>query len=136
MTWPRRAARTAGWAAWLALAGWAGAALAQPTPLPPDVLARAEHPSAYPRFSDIPDLPKDVRTPAAWKAAVVQTRQIGAHVQRLDEALPPAPGDTDAWAARARAEARPPAPVTQPSEDTAALIADLRARASAPPRSN
>jgi len=46
--------------------------------------------------------------------------------------LPPAATDTEAWADRARQEATPPAQLTTPSGDTAALIADLRARASAP----
>jgi hypothetical protein len=135
MTRPSRAVRIACAAAGLVLAGWAGAALADPAPLPADVVAKAAHPDAYPKFSQIPALPKDVRTAAEWKAAVVRARLAGVHVQRLVENLPPAPDDTVEWAAAARAEATPPAPVTQPSEDTAALIAELRARASAPPRS-
>ena len=135
MTRPRRAVRIACAAAGFALAGWASAALADPAPLPADVIAKASHPDAYPKFSDIPALPKDVRSTADWKAAVVRERLAGVHVQHLVENLPPAPDDTAEWAAAARAEASPPAPVTQHAEDTAALIAELRARASAPPRS-
>ena len=116
MTRPRRAVRIACAAAGFALAGWASAALADPAPLPADVIAKAAHPDAYPKFSDIPALPKDVRSTADWKAAVVRERLAGVHVQHLVENLPPAP-------------------VTQHAEDTAALIAELRARASAPPRS-
>jgi hypothetical protein len=111
---------------------WAGAAIAQPAAPPTDAAATAEQSAAYPTFASVPAAPKDVRTPMAWKALVVQTRLAGAHLQRLAANLPPAATDTEAWADRARQEATPPAQLTTPSGDTAALIADLRARASAP----
>ena len=134
MTLPRKAMRPALVAAALGLAGWAGAAIAQPAGLPPEAIAKAEGPTAYPTFGSVPALPKDVRTAAQWKADVVGIRMAGAHMQRLASNLPPAADDTDAWAAQARAEATPPPSVTTHDADTDALVAALRARASAPSR--
>ncbi len=134
MTLPRKAVGTACVLAALSLAGWAGAALAQGGGLDPEVVAKANGPASYPTFASIPALPKDVRSPAGWKAAVVDQRLAGLRLQRAAERLSPIPADTAAWAALAKADAAPPPPVTVPSEDDAALIASLRARASAPSR--
>ncbi|MFI4935950.1 MAG: hypothetical protein ACHP7N_15120 [Caulobacterales bacterium] len=133
MTGARKAARPALCA--LALAGLAGAALAQPTALAPEVIAGAERPAPYPTFASVPSLPSDVRSPGAWKEAVVEARLAGRSIVRLTADATWTLADTDAFAGQARAEAAPPPPITTPSDaDTEALVKALRARATPPPR--
>jgi hypothetical protein len=135
MTAPRKTARIVCALALVGVAGWAGAASAQGGALDPEIVAKVDQPATYPTFSQIPDLPKDVRSPAGWKAAVVDQRLAGRRLQRTAERFGPVPTDAEAWAAQAKADAAPPPPVTTPAaEDDAALIASLRARASAPSR--
>jgi len=92
---------------------------------------------AYPSFCGIPRVPTDLRGPTAYKAAVVDTRQAGRRLVRdtgpatfglpLDEA--------DAFSRAAQAEAAPPPEVSAlPPEDSAAIAAELRKRATPPPR--
>jgi len=123
-------------ALWIALA-----AVAVP---PPAVWAMAASPpcgaggaanSAYPTFCSIPRTPRDVRSPAAFKASVVEIRRAGQRVMR-DTApgtfeLPI--GDADIFSRSARADAAAPADVLTPLQpDTAAFASDARREASPP----
>jgi hypothetical protein len=104
--------------------------------LAPGEIKAAESKMSYPSFSDVPEAPKGIRSAADWRAAVVETRLTGRRVAREAAAGPWMLGDTEAWAAQARANAVAPPPITAPYEGEAeALAAALRARASAPPRS-
>ncbi len=91
---------------------------------------------AYPTFCSIPGRPTDVRGPAAFKTAVLDTRRSGVALVRATRpetfGLPEA--GAGAFASAARAEAAPPPPVNpQNVADAAAFARDARARA-APPR--
>ena len=109
-------------------------------PLPPQVAQRLEtvreENPGYPRFSDIPAPPANVRTPEQWRQFVTGVEGEGAALERwaatnpvwntdmggfvsaargaLTAAGPPPPPDqqaqTEAYARRMRELARPPAP--------------------------
>jgi len=128
--------------------GWAGGAAtaaAQPTLRPPPVnpnpvteqaIAAASKTTVYPTFAQVPPLPKDVRSISAWKASVTSIKDEGVELAQMAAAEPWTLGDTASWAARERAEASPPPPVTAASSqgDTEAFAAAMRARAIPPPR--
>jgi hypothetical protein len=113
----------------------AGSAGAQPTALPPDAIAAAERPAAFPHFADVPQIPKDIRPTAEWRRSVVSTRQAGAQTARQAARGPWTLGDSEAFAEQARTESAPPAPVTAPSTAAdEAMVKALKARAIPPPR--
>lgn len=129
----------------LAGAGLAAPACAQPTLKPPPAhpnaateraFAEASKDAPFPTFAQIPPLPKDVRSMSAWKASVVTVKGEGAQLAEAAAIEPWTLGDTEGWAARERAEAAPPAPITEASSqaDTEAFAAAMRARATPPPR--
>lgn len=94
-------------------------------------------PGAYPSFCDIPRTPTNLRGPVAYKAAVVDTRQAGRRVVRATgpETFSLPLGQADAFSRAAQAEAAPPPEVSaSPTEDSAAVAAELRKRATPPPR--
>lgn len=100
-------------------------------------IAGADRDAPYPSFAQVPEIPKNVRTAQAWKAAVVATRAAGARVARLAARTPWTLEDTAAWAAGERAVAAPPPPMTTPADgDTEAFVKAMRARATPPPRSH
>jgi hypothetical protein len=126
-------------------AGFAAPAAAQPTLSPPPVhpnpvtenaIAEAGKSAPYPTFAQIPPLPTDVRSMAAWKASVLKIKGDGAQLAAAASAEPWTLGDTDGWAAGERAKAAPPPAVTTSSSqaDTEAFAAAMRARAMPPPR--
>jgi hypothetical protein len=126
-------------------ASLAAPAAAQPTLKPPPVrpnpvtqnaIAEAGKAAPFPTFGQIPPMPTDVRSMAEWKASVLSLKAKGAEVTEMAANEPWTLGDTEAWAARHRALAVPPAPVTTPSSqaDTEAFAAAMRARAMPPPR--
>jgi len=92
---------------------------------------------AYPTFCSIPKRPMDVRAPAAFKAAVLDTRRTGAALLRASAPGTfelPATGGGD-FASEARAEAAPPPPMNaQNVTDAMAFARDARARAAPPKR--
>lgn len=129
----------------LAGAGLAAPASAQPTLKPPPVtpnpvtlqaMAEAAKSAPFPTFAQVPPLPKDVRSMAAWKASVLSLKAQGAELTQMAAAEPWTLGDTEAWAERQRAAAAPPPPVTTASSqaETEAFAAAMRARAIPPPR--
>jgi hypothetical protein len=108
------------------------------SPVAKEILAASKHPGRYPRFADIPKTPTDVRPAAAWKSAVVdlEARRTTLNVQAA--ALPPPLADTEAFAAKTRAQTpatseAPPADARQQSE---AYAKALRERATPPPPPN
>ena len=126
-------------------AGFAAPAAAQPKLSPPPLhpnpateraIAEASKDAPYPTFAQIPPLPTDVRSVAAWKASVTSLKAEGAELAEAAAAEPWTLGDTEGWAEQERAAAAPPPPVTTASSpaDTEAFAAAMRARAIPPPR--
>lgn len=126
------------------LALTAGGAHAAPPALPANAspvttgaIAGAEHTAAWPTFKGIPPKPADVRSVAAWKKAVVEIEANGRQLVHMAAVEPWTLSDTEDWAARQRAEATPPPPITTATDaDTDAAVAAMRERAKQPPRSH
>jgi hypothetical protein len=75
-----------------------------------------------------------VRDAAAFKAAIVDTRLDGARVVKQSAPETFTLNGTDEFLAEARRAAKPPPPLTTPSDGSAEAFArDLRARAKPPP---
>jgi hypothetical protein len=91
---------------------------------------------AYPTFCAIPRPPKDVRTPTQFKTAVVDARLTGRSLVRSAQAAKWSltPGEAEAFAAEAKAEAAPPPAVTAPGGDTLDFARRAREAATPPPR--
>ncbi len=89
--------------------------------------------SGYPSFCAIPPTPTGVRSPPAFKAAVVQVRLAGRDLGRRTAPATWSLYDTDAFAEQARAEAAPPPPIPGDDIEAAAFAAAARA-AVKPPR--
>ena len=111
-------------------------AAAPATPLSPALVAAAGRPAPYPSFAQVPPIPSHVPAPAQWRKVVLATRSAGAQTACRAEAGPWTLRGTEAFAERARAQARPPPPVTQPADAAdQALIDRMQARTIPPPRS-
>jgi hypothetical protein len=140
----RRAKYSSLAAALVAMASLAGAAaVAAPTSKPAatsaatSAIAAGEQPTTMPTFASIPPAPIDVRPFVAWRAAIADTKFVGAVTETQALAGPWTLSDTEAWAARERAAADPPAPMTTPSEaNTEAFVRDMIRRATPPPRAS
>ena len=102
--------------------------------LPPDMVAAARGPHAFPTFCSIPPIPRDVRSAAQYKAAVVDTRLAGRDLTRDSAESTFSLTGTDDFAAGARNEAAPPPPMDNPEGDTAAFVDAAKKRATPPPR--
>jgi hypothetical protein len=91
---------------------------------------------SYPTFCSIPQPPKNVRTAAQFKAAVVDARLTGRGQARSAQSArwSLTPGEAEAFAAEARALAAPPPPVTGPGGDTEDFARRAREDATPPPR--
>ena len=112
----------------------AGAASAQTAPEVASAMAKGREPAPYPKLSEAPPSPKDVRSVSAWREAVTALKADGADVVRLADATPWTLSGTDAWAEGQRELARPPPPVTQPDLSTEAFAQRMRAEATPPKR--
>ena len=136
-------------AAVLALASLtAGPAVAAPTPprtISParttspalSAISEGEKPATRPKFASIPSAPTDVRPFVAWRAAIADTRSVGAQTVAEATAGPWMLSGTEAWADRGRAEADPPAPMTTPAQGgTDAFVKEMLRRATPPPRAH
>ena len=100
-------------------------------------MAAIQHPGPYPKFSDIPPIPSDVRPVSAWAVAVADIHQDKGRLNQDVAALPPVQTDTEAFAASARGQTKPPevaAPPPDATEQTQAYAQSLRARATPPPK--
>ena len=118
-------------------AGFHAAAVDPASPVYKDVMEASRHPGPYPKFSDIPEIPADVRPAPAWAVAVADVKADKARLENGVAALPAPPADTDAFAAASRDQAHAP-DVQAPSDETAAqsqaYAQSLRARATPPPK--
>ena len=95
------------------------------------------HPGPYPKFSDIPKTPTDVRPASAWAVAVADIKADRAHLKSAVAALPPPAADTEAFAANARTAAQAPiaaAPPADAAAETQDYAQSLKARATPPPK--
>ena len=118
----------------LVLTSATGAIAATCAPAPGGEFARPAS-LGYPGFCSIPPTPKDVRPVAAFKAAVVRTRESGAVVVRESGPETFSLSGTEAFAEGAKHEANPPPVMTEPqAPGTEAFAAASRARASPPKR--
>jgi hypothetical protein len=95
----------------------------------------ADHPSGYPSFCSIPLPPTDVRTAAQFKTSVINARIAGRSLTRATARMhwSLTPGETEAFAAQARAQATPPPPMTPPGE-AEEFARRAREEATPPPR--
>jgi uncharacterized protein YkwD len=109
---------------------------------PPLAFAAAADPTpcaasaGYPSFCAIPHPPTDVRTAAQFRTAVDASRNAGQNLERSTAAMTwslPAGGGAG-FAAEARAEATPPAPMTEPQSDATDFARRTREEATPPPR--
>jgi hypothetical protein len=101
-----------------------------------EVAAASRAPGRYPRFSDIPAVPSDVRRVPLWRSAVLAEWATKRRVEHEAAALPFTLANTEAWAAGQRSkiplpETIPPTP--NAGEATEAFAASARARATPPP---
>ncbi len=130
-------------AAAVALAGCVSAPerrAAPAKPLPPELqqrleTVRGERPG-FPRFSDIPFTPDDVRTPVQFRAAVDAVKAEGAELQAWIAANPPEMDDVSGFAEATRRRLGL-GPADAPPADQAAQIEamarELRRKAEPPP---
>jgi len=111
----------------IACAGAAQAAASSPC-------ARLRDQTSYLTFCSIPKTPIDVRTPAEFHTAVLDTRLAGRAMVQENAARPFTLQDTEGFLAEARTAVTPPPTPPRPGpQDTAAFARDARARAT-PPR--
>ena len=96
------------------------------SPIAAQAAAAAADPGPYPRFSDIPDRPADVRDPAAWRSSIAGVRAAGARTNA--EAAPSTftLNDTEGFAERTRRAVAGAG--TAPGEEAARAQADAFAR--------
>ncbi len=101
-----------------------------------EVAAAIQAPGPYPRFSQIPSMPKDVRADSEWKPDVAsvwtQKRQLDAETKALKFTLTNSVG----WATAERAKINPAdaaAPPLDATLDAETFAAAQRARATPPP---
>lgn len=89
--------------------------------------------NGYPTFCAIPASPSDARTPAGFKAAVVDLRQSGVILRRRTGPASWSLADAEGFAAEARTAATPPPRIVDASQsDTEAFAAAARAAAKPP----
>ena len=106
------------------------------SPVAKDVLNASRHPGPYPRFSDIPEVPTDIRPASEWRVAVTDLTRRKAVLDADAAALPPALTDTEAYAAQHRSKVgAQPGEVAPPDaeQQTKAYAQSLRERATPPP---
>ena len=101
-----------------------------------EVAAASQAPGPYPRFSQIPTMPKDVRPDTEWRQDVVSVwtakRQLDAEARALKFTLT----NTEGWAVAERAKINPADAAPPPLDatlDAETFAAAERARATPPP---
>ncbi len=102
------------------------------------VRAAQQAPGPYPKFSQIPNVPKDVRPISAWRATVTGALAEKHQVDAASAAYPYGLHDTEAFAEATRSSipAADAAPAADTSSATDAYAASVRARATKPPPPN
>ncbi|CAN5252236.1 hypothetical protein BH11PSE2_BH11PSE2_04310 [soil metagenome] len=96
-------------------------------------------PLAYPKFSDIPAVPTDVRSPEAWKSSSSALQTTSGALKKADSDAKPEIADVDAFAKQLRNSAGLPgieAPSATSAAETEAFARSLRERATPPPPPN
>jgi hypothetical protein len=88
---------------------------------------------AYPRFTDIPDLPVDERPLAAWGQAAGEVVADGEALARDGAEATWTLRGTDSFAAGAQRESGPSAPVVSATAGADAFAREVRKRATPPP---
>ncbi len=101
-----------------------------------EVAAAIQAPGPYPRFSQIPSMPKDVRADTEWRKDVVSVwsakRQLDAEAKALKFTLT----NSEGWAVAERAKINPADATPPPLDatlDAETFAAAERARATPPP---
>ncbi|CAN1497303.1 hypothetical protein MCEMIH16_00383 [Caulobacteraceae bacterium] len=114
----------------------ANAAIDPKSAAAPAVEAVLNNPGPWPTFAGIPELPEDVRNAAAWKAAIEDQEAEGLYTSRSAAEDTWSLTATEAFEARARAEANPlglKAPTDAEMAESEAYARALRKRATPPP---
>jgi hypothetical protein len=95
----------------------------------------SSHPGPYPKFSQIPPLPRDVRPPSAYRAAVLDMTARRQALEGQTAALPPPETDAEDVAGdlRSRLPNNEPPPAEDAQQQTEAYGRALRERATPPP---
>ena len=101
-----------------------------------EVAAAIQAPGPYPKFSQIPAMPKDVRPDTEWRQDVISVwsakRQLDAEARALKFTLT----NSEGWAAAERAKIDPADAAPPPLDatlDAETFAAEQRARATPPP---
>jgi hypothetical protein len=100
-----------------------------------DVIAATKTPGDYPKFSEVPPAPNDVRPVSGWRAAVLDEKALKASTEAQVAAVPFTLSDTEGFAAAERAKIpadEAVAPTSTANEDTESFAAAARARATPP----
>jgi hypothetical protein len=102
------------------------------------VRAAQQAPGPYPKFSQIPPVPTDVRPISAWRASVTGALAEKREVDAAAAAYPYSLHDTQAFADAQHARIPPAqaAPSTDATSAADAYAASVRARATRPPPPN
>jgi hypothetical protein len=102
------------------------------------VRAAQQAPGPYPKFAEIPNVPRDVRPISAWKATVTEALGEKRQVDAANAAYPYSLSDTQGFvdAQHARIPAAEQAPSTDATSAADAYAASVRARATKPPPPN
>ena len=106
------------------------------SPVAQDVIRASKRHGPYPKFSQIPPLPTDVRSSAEWAAVIADTEKSRGVLAAQASALPPVVTDTQGFATsnRAKVPSAAEAPSEQSAAQTEADAQALRARATPPPQ--
>jgi hypothetical protein len=109
------------------------------SPVAKDVMAADRNPGPYPRFAEIPKLPRDVRPAAAWDTAVTAVKSDSAELTRETDEIAAEQADTAGFAAQARGAVNVPSadvPTAASQAESAAYAKALRNRVKPPPKAH
>ena len=101
-----------------------------------EVRAASGSPGSFPKFTDFPVMPVDVRSASAWKAAVMDETTLKHETEAQAAAIPFTLTGTDAWADKTRARVLAQYSQQAPADARAqaeAFAAQAAARATPPP---
>jgi hypothetical protein len=127
---------TSGCAMGTAVNPFTGGAINPDSSVAAEVAAASRAPGPYPRFSQVPAVPTDVRPVPAWRNAVIGEWADKRQTEHEAAALAFTLGETESWAETRRAKI-PSNELSGPAADAAgqseAWAAAERARATPPP---
>lgn len=98
-----------------------------------EVAALTRAAKSYPRFSDIPTLPEDMRPLAVWGQAAGDVLGSGSELVKDTSEETWTLRGTETFAAGARQEAGPPAPLVSATAAAESFAREVRKRATPPP---